>query len=62
MQVSLLVLSSWPGAAVLIECLELVLATGQGTPAQVDSYANQVLQQSATLVFLQVSFLMVQVD
>ena len=60
-ELPLLVLTLHVGAAVLIECLVLVLATVQGAPAQVDSCAYPELQQSATLVFLQVEFSMVQV-
>ena len=61
LELPLLVLTLRQGAAVLIECLALVLATVQGAPAQVDSCAYPELQQSATLVFLQVAFPVVQV-
>ena len=57
----LLVLTSRLGATMLLECLILVLAMVKGAPAQVDLCAYPELQQSVTLVLLQVAFSMVQV-
>ena len=61
LELPLLVLTSSPCAAVLIKYLVLVLAMIQGASAQVGSCVYPELQQPATLVFLQVTFLMVQV-